>query len=213
MREAGVQMGRDRFFEMLGRYGLKVGRLAKRPKTTQSRHSLPVFSNLLMNVEVKAPGEVWVSDLTYVRTQEGFCYLAVVMDLYSRKIVGYHVGENLETASCMEALEMALGELAEGARPIHHSDRGCQYCSHAYVSRLQELGFRISMTQENHCYENAHAERVIGILKEEYGLWMTYRNREHVKQAVEQAVHVYNTKRLHTSLGYRTPAEVHRCVA
>jgi len=209
MGESGIKIGRDRFFCMLRRQGLTVPRLPRTPRTTQSRHALPVFNNLTVDTEVTQPDQVWVSDLTYLRTEEGFDYLAIIMDRYSRKIVGYHCGDTLETISCLQALEKALKNLSPGAAPIHHSDRGSQYCSHAYVERLWKNGFQVSMTQENHCYENAHAERVIGILKQEYGLRMTYRSREQVRKAVDQAIRLYNNRRPHTSLNYKTPAMVH----
>ncbi len=161
--DAGVLIGRDRFFELLRKRDLLVERKRSWPKTTYSRHSLPVFRNLLLDREPTAPNQVWVSDLTYIRTDEGFVYAAVIMDLFSRMIVGYHIGDSLESQGCMQALEMALGNLPEDRFPIHHSDRGSQYCCHAYVARLRDRGLSISMTEQNHCYENAHAERVIGI--------------------------------------------------
>lgn len=164
--EAGVKAGRDRWFEELRQRGLLVKRKRREhPRTTQSRHALPVFTNLIKKRPVKKANEVWVADLTYVRTQEAFLYLALVTDKKSRKIVGYHCGPSLEATGCVQALEMALASLPRGARPIHHSDRGCQYCSHEYVQRLTDRGLKISMTETNHSAENALAERVNGILR------------------------------------------------
>lgn len=210
LAEAGVRLGRDRMFEELGQRDLLVPPLpAVQPRTTQSRHNLPVFKNLVAERVVEEPNEVWVSDLSYVRTQEGFLYLSLITDKYSRQIVGWHVAESLEALGCVRALEMALAVLPEGARPIHHSDRGSQYCCHEYVERLEQRGLPVSMTQTNHCAENALAERMNGILKQEYGLGQEIATKAQGRAAARQAVWLYNTQRPHTALGYRTPAEVH----
>jgi len=168
--KAGVRIGRDRFFEVLDEQGLLLERLPKAPRTTNSRHSLPVFRNLLADMEPTGPNQAWVSDITYIRTDEGFLYLSLITDDWSRKIVGYHAGDTLETEGCLRALERAVNELVDDLFPLHHSDRGSQYCSHLYTGKLREYGLGISMTEENHCYENAKAEWVNGILKQEYGL-------------------------------------------
>jgi putative transposase len=209
LEEAGVRVGRDRFFEVLAENDLLVVPKRGRPRTTNSRHSLPVFHNLLAGKEVKAPNEAWVSDLTYIRTDEGFLYVALITDAYSRKIVGAHIGDSLEAEGCLEALDQALSELPKGRQPIHHSDRGCQYCCHEYVERLQARGLTISMTEIVHCYENAQAERVNGILKQEYEMDRTFRTKAQAKEAFEQSVWLYNYRRPHLSLNYRFPADVH----
>jgi len=156
LEEANVSIGRDRFFEVLAENDLLVVRKPGRPRTTNSRHALPVFHNLLEGRELSSPNEAWVSDLTYIRTDEGFLYAALITDAYSRKIVGAHIGDSLEAEGCLAALEQALGDLPEGQHPIHHSDRGCQYCCHAYVERLQDHGLAISMTEIMHCYDECH---------------------------------------------------------
>ncbi len=209
LMEAGVRIGRDRFFELLQERDLLVEKKRSWPKTTWSRHSLPVFRNLLIDREPTAPNQAWVSDLTYVRTEEGFMYAAVIMDLFSRMIVGYHMADNLESEGCIRALEMALTDLPGNRFPIHHSDRGCQYCCHGYVERLRERGLSISMTEQNHCYENAHAERVIGILKQEYEMDAAFRTKRQAVEAFRQAVELYNHRRPHLSLAYLVPAQVH----
>jgi len=160
-------------------------------------------------VEPTKSNEVWVADLTYLRVGDSFSYLALLMDRFSRKIVGYHCGQTLEAETCQKALERALVDLPEGMCPIHHSDRGSQYCCHKTIERLLGKGFLVSMTEENHCYENAHAERVIGTLKQELGLHGHFRSHEDASRAVDQAVWIYNHHRLHRSLSYRTPQEVH----
>lgn len=211
--EAGVSIGRDLFFEVLRTNNLLLDPLPKSTRTTNSRHSLPVFRNIIKGRKITGPNQVWVSDITYIRTIEGFLYLSLITDKYSRKIVGYNLGGTLETEESLKALSMALKTKPKGVHIAHHSDRGCQYCSHLYVEKLEENNFEISMTEENHCSENALAERVNGILKQEYCLGSTFRSKEQVYRAVEEAIHLYNTRRPHTSLNYKTPEQVHRKVA
>jgi transposase InsO family protein len=210
LQEAGIEVGRDRFFKVLGEKGLLLEPLPKAPRTTNSRHSLPVFRNLVTEMELSGPNQAWVSDITYIRTDEGFLYLSLITDAWSRKIVGYHAGDTLETEGCLRALERAVKELVEGMFPVHHSDRGCQYCSHVYTGRLRDYGLGISMTDKMHCYENAKAERVNGILKQEYYLGGCFRTKKQAVEAVEQAVCLYNTRRPHLALKYKTPETVHR---
>ena len=209
LEKAGVRIGRDRFFEVLGERGLLLDPLPKAPRTTNSRHSLPVFRNLLADMQVDAPNQAWVSDITYLRTDEGFLYLSLITDDWSRKIVGYHTGDTLETEGCLRALEQAVKGLARGIFPLHHSDRGSQYCSHLYTKTLRKYGLGISMTEELHCYENAKAERVNGILKQEYFLGSCFRTKQQAIKAVDQAVWLYNKRRPHQALKYEIPAVVH----
>jgi len=211
LKAAGVRLGRDRMFAELRKRDLLLKPLpAQYPHTTQSYHNLPVFRNVIKERPLQAPNEVWVSDLSYLRTVEGFLYLALITDKFSRKIVGWHVGDSLEAVGCVRALERALADLPAGSRPIHHSDQGSQYCCHEYVKRLQERGLPISMTELNHCAENALAERMNGILKQEYGLGLEFPSKTAAHQAVRQGIDLYNTRRPHNSLGKRTPAEVHQ---
>ena len=213
LEEAGVRLGRDRFMEVLRNEGLLLEPLPRAPRTTWSGHSLEVFPNRMKGVVIEAPNEAWASDITYVRTREGFGYLSLITDQYSRKIVGHHLGKDLTAAESLQALEMALKEKPAAARPIHHSDRGCQYCSHEYVDRLKAHGIAISMTQTEHCAENALAERVNGILKQEYFLKGEFPDLTTARQAVKEAVWLYNTCRPHRSLNLRTPADVHGVAA
>ena len=136
-------------------------------------------------------------------------YLGLITDRWSRKIVGYHLGETLETEQVLKALAMALKGLKGAARPIHHSDRGCQYASHAYVAAVQQAGLIQSMTEQNHSAENALAERVNGILKQEYWLDANFENRQQARQATVHGIHMYNTRRPHTALKFATPEQVH----
>jgi putative transposase len=211
LAELGVRMGRDRMFEELRQRDLLLQPLpARYPRTTQSYHNLPVFRNRVKDLEVSGPNQVWVSDLTYLRTVEGFVYLALITDKYSRKIVGWNVGDNLEAVGCTRALERALADLPPGRRPIHHSDQGSQYCCHEYVRRLAERGLPVSMTESNHCAENALAERLNGILKQEYGLGSELGSKAMAQVAVRQSIELYNTRRPHSALGHRFPAQVHQ---
>jgi transposase InsO family protein len=211
LAEAGVRIGRDRLFEVLRAEDLLLSpQPAPYPHTTQSDPNLPVFRNQVRETVLDRPNQVWVSDLTYLRTQEGYLYLALITDKFSRKIVGYHAGDTLEAVGCVRALERALLDLPAQARPIHHSDQGSQYCSHQYVRRLQERGLGISMTESQHCAENALAERMNGILKQEYGLGVEFGRKADARRAVDQGVWLYNTQRPHTALQYRVPEEVHQ---
>jgi transposase InsO family protein len=209
LKEADVEIGRDRLFEVLGNHGMLVKPLPKGPRTTNSRHSLPVFRNLISTLETTGPNQVWVSDVTYIWTWEGFEYLTLITDLCSHKIVGYHCGEGLDAEASLKALEQAIAELPSDRYPIHHSDRGSQFCSHKYVGRLQERHLPVSMTELNHCAENSVAERMNGILKQEYGLGRTFLTRQQARRAVDEAVWLYNNRRPHTKLEYRMPSEVH----
>ena len=210
---AGVGLGRDRFLEVLRDHELLLEpKLTEYPCTTNSQHCLPVFPNQIKDRVVSQPNEVWVSDLTYLRTAEGFLYLSLVTDKYSRKVVGYHCGDTLAAVGCRQALGMALKDLPAWAHPIHHSDQGSQYCCHEYVNALAVRGLTISMTERDHCAENALAERMNGILKSEYGLGQKIKTKMQARQMVDQGVQLYNARRPHTALAYRTPAAVHHTV-
>lgn len=211
LQEAGVRVGRDRFFEVLRRADLLVKPKRRMyPHTTHSCHNLPVFRNLVKDLPVIRPNQVWVADLTYLRSEEGFMFLALVTDKKSRHIVGYDCSDSLESIGCQRALGMALEELPGGEQPIHHSDRGSQYCCHEYVELAEAGGLTMSMTEVDHCAENALAERVNGILKGEYELDQCYKTKALLRQAVQEAIHLYGTRRPHTSLDNQFPAVVHR---
>ena len=211
---AGVGLGRDRFLEVLRAHELLLEpQPTEYPCTTNAQHCLPVFPNQIKDRVVRQPNEVWVSDLTYLRTAEGFLYLSLVTDKYSRKVVGYHCGDTLAAVGCLQALGMALKELPAWAHPIHHSDQGSQYCCHEYVNALAGRGLTISMTERDHCAENALAERMKGILKSEYGLGQKIKTKLQARQLVAQGVQLYNERRPHTALAYRTPAAMHNPVS
>jgi putative transposase len=210
LKAAGVKLGRDRLFEELGKAGQLVARKPSEwPKTTQVDPNLPVFKNLIKRRSDTGANQVWVADITYIRTQEAFLYLGLITDRWSRKIVGYHLGDTLETRQVLKALAMALKGLKRGERPIHHSDRGCQYASHAYVQAVEGAGLVMSMTETNHSAENALAERVNGILKQEYWLDANFENRQRARQAALHGICMYNTRRPHTALKFATPEQMH----
>lgn len=207
--KAGVSIGRDRFFEVLDLHGLLIDRVVRSARTTDSRHAFRVYENLLKDRALTGPHQALVSDITYIRTREGFLYLCLVMDAFSRAIVGFDCSDTLEREGALRALGKALRQLPEGSGAIHHSDRGSQYCCHDYVGLLTRAKISISMTQENHCYENGQAERLNGILKQEYGLGGVLGSKREAMRAVVEAVSLYNWRRPHQSLGYASPMQVH----
>jgi putative transposase len=202
---SGLKVGRDKLFGILREYDLLIRRKRASCRTTDSYHRFHKYKNLVKGMAVTAPNQVWVSDITYIRTVNGFCYLALITDMYSRKIVGYDISDSLELAGCLRALKMALWHARPAAGLVHHSDRGIQYCSNQYVEALRKRNIGISMTEENHCYENAIAERVNGILKDEFYLDQCFFSTGHACLAAKNAIDIYNSKRLHLSLGYKTP--------
>jgi len=202
-------IGRDRFFNFLREEGLLIRPRKSRIKTTQSRHYLMKYPNLVKDVDPTGPNQVWVSDITYIKTLEGWLYLSLITDAYSRKIVGYELSDSLETIGCLKALKMALKNLPPDHSLIHHSDRGIQYCSMKYIGELKKHKVKVSMTEVDHCAENAMAERVNGILKDEYLYDVKYLTKKDVKSACHQTIYLYNTDRPHNSLKGQYPELVH----
>lgn len=202
--------GRDALFSLLRRTARLVKPKKSFVKTTYSRHSYAVAPNRIKEMTVTAPKQVLVSDITYLRIAKGeHAYLFLVTDLFSRQILGYHVSRDLSHYSALLALDNAVERMGVVAGTIHHSDRGCQYCCHEYLRYLREHKMLASMTDESHCYQNAVAERVNGILKDEFNLDVVFDNFGQLEHAVVKAILVYNTKRTHWSLGLRTPQEVY----
>lgn len=209
LEKAGVAIGRNKLLALLRRKGLLVPRKRRSARTTDSRHRFRVYTNLLRTAQIAGPHQAWVTDLTYIRTPQSFVFAVFVMDVFSRKIVGFDVSDSLEAAGCLRAAKQAMAQLPKGARPIHHSDRGTQYCCEEYVNLLARNKLAISMTEVNHCYENSMAERLNGILKQEYGLGETLANLKEARLLVRQAVMLYNLERPHLALDYATPEQVH----
>ena len=203
-------MGRDEFFILLRRHGLLVRRRRTRVITTNSFHWLRKYPNLIRGVQPERPNHVWVSDITYIKTGTGFSYLFLITDAYSRKIIGWHLSDNLESGNAISALYMAISQLpANCSEIIHHSDRGIQYCSHKYVKVLNDHGIKISMTENGDPYENAIAERVNGILKTEWLYDMNLNGYEEAKTCVKEVISIYNSERPHSSIEMLTPNQAH----
>lgn len=207
----GIKMGRDQLFNLLRFHGLLVRRRKRMVKTTDSHHWLKKYPNLTKDIVINGIEQLWVSDITYIRTLQGFAYLSLITDAYSRKIVGHALHPTLEARGCMEALEMAISnrKCTSMFKLIHHSDRGIQYCSSAYIELLQKAEIDISMTQSGSPYENALAERVNGILKNEFYPRRVYQNYKEAKKQIDRNVLNYNTVRPHSSIDFLTPDAAH----
>ncbi len=204
-------IGRDQLFEVMELYGLKVRKRRRRkPRTTNSEHGFVVYPNLIKNLDLQQAERVWVSDITYIRVKDQFHYLNLITDCYSRKIMGYCLHPDLSAEGTLKALMMALGNRQYPTRKlIHHSDRGIQYCSQSYINMLKTQGISISMAAKGSPQENPLAERVNGILKDEYNLGKTLDNDQDALLKVEHSISSYNLKRPHNSLGDDTPEQRH----
>ena len=210
MLEHQIKMGRDALFNVLATNNLLVKRRKRRVYTTQSFHWLRKYPNHIRNFIPTAANQLWVSDITYWKIETGYLYISLITDAYSRKIVGYHVAETLESVETLHALKMALNHNKESINQlIHHSDRGIQYCSTVYVSLLKKHGIIISMTENGDPLENAIAERVNGIIKNEYLDGYEVNTLHVAKQLLDRVIEVYNNQRPHMSLGNLTPNQVH----
>ena len=221
-REFGEEhsVGYNRFYDIIEKYNLKVRKKKRRVKTTDSGHGLPTYPNLVKELIPLRPNQLWVSDITYMviylNAQTGeydFCYLSLVTDCYTKEIIGWCIGETLETKFAIEALNMALSRLngnpAEGL--IHHSDRGVQYASYDYTKLLKKHNIKISMTECGDPKDNAVAERVNGIIKNELLMGTSFFSIEEVRKALKVAIDFYNNERPHMSLDWKTPAEAALC--
>lgn len=207
-------VGRDRFAYIIDRYGLKVRKKFRKPKTTDSSHGLPTYPNIVKDLIPTKANQLWVSDITYITVwvdeyHYSFCYLSLILDAYTEEIVGWSVGPTLETVYPVEALKMALKRI-DGMKEInltHHSDRGCQYASSEYVRLLEKQHIKISMTESGDPKDNAQAERINNTMKNELLKDMRFGRIEEVKSAVSCAVDFYNNERPHMSIDMMTPAE------
>lgn len=203
-----IKMGRDKFFSLLRAYQLLVPpRRSRAPQATNGKWTQ--WKNKLQGTVIDAPHQGWVADISYLRTLNGFCYMALISDVYSHKIIGWDVSQNLEMEGALRALDMALKGVPSTASPMHHSDRGSQYRSNAYIERLLQKGCEVSMTEVNHCAENAQAERLNGILKGEYYLDSVFSNIQQARKAVKTTINLYNQERPHLTLKFQTPDQVH----
>lgn len=211
LQEHQIYLGRDYLFDLLAKNKLLIKSRKRKVITTQSHHWMRKYSNLIRQLELVRPEQLWVSDITYIRLTNGFAYLSIITDAYSRKIVGYNLRKDLSGEGCVRALQMALAVRATPWKPlIHHSDRGVQYCSGNYVQNLIENDIAISMTENGDPYENALAERVNGILKTEFNLYSSQSGFEETCRHVQQSIEAYNQLRPHASCDYLTPNMAHK---
>jgi transposase InsO family protein len=209
LKEHQIKIGRDKLFDFLRDQYLLVGKTRRYYKTTNSRHWMRKYPNLIKEMSINRPEQVWVADITYLRTKEKTFYLHLITDAYSKKIVGYKLADNLMASSTLEALKMAVSNRKYNNKLIHHSDRGLQYCSKDYTEYLLANNIFISMTQNYDPYENAIAERVNGILKDEFGLFDVFENYLDLKKQVEESIMFYNQIRVHLSINMLTPNQAH----
>lgn len=209
-RQQGLKIGRDGLFDLLRRESLLVVRKRKYVSTTDSRLWMRQYPNLVQGMEMNRPEQVWVADITYLTTKQGYNYLHLVTDAYSKKIMGYKHSDNLEASTSLQALKMAFNQRSYRQALIHHSDRGLQYCSRDYTGLLKEHNVSISMTQNGSPYDNAIAERVNGILKQEFGLDELFEDMQEAGKQIDESIALYNRLRPHTSNHYLTPDQMHR---
>lgn len=205
-----LKLGRDKFFDFLRKHNLLAGNKRRRVRTTYSNHWLHKYPNLIKEFTPDTPNQLWVSDITYIETKEGFVYLSLITDGYSRKIIDWSVGSTLEAIYTLRALDMALKQLPKQTSGlIHHSDRGVQYCCGDYVKKLCKYKVAISMTEDGNPRENAIAERVNGILKEEWLNQIKPISGEQAIKEIERTIQIYNCCRPHSSIDMKTPQEAH----
>jgi len=208
LSEHKLDAGRDYLFDLLARYKLLIRNRRRKAITTDSRHWMRKYSNLVLELQILRPDQLWVSDITYIRLINGFAYLSLITDAYSHKIVGYALRKDLAAEGCLIALEMALTNRSLPYQPlIHHSDRGSQYCCKEYVDMLGSNNAAISMTNNGDPYENAIAERLNGIIKSEFSLYSSQFGFEETNSRVEKSIHAYNNIRPHSSCDYLTPEQ------
>ena len=203
-------IGRDWLFRFLRQQGLLIPRKRKYVRTTDSRYWTRQYPNLIKNKRPCRPEQVWVADITYLSIQQGYRYLHLLTDAYSKKIVGYQLSKDMSATSTAKALKTALKERLHNQPIIHHSDRGLQYHSAVYTDLLKQAGITISMTEDGSPYDNAIAERVNGILKQEYGLDEVIEDEKCLRGLVNQAINSYNNQRPHLSCWLLTPAQMHQ---
>ena len=208
LKQQNICMGRDAFFSLLAKNKLLVRNRKRRVNTTNSKHFFYRYPNLVKAFTPQHAHELWVADITYIPVKDRFAYLYLITDAYSRKIVGFHVSDNMRVDSAVIALQKAFDQKPLDAIVIHHSDRGMQYCSNEYVKLLQQHHALISMTQNGDPYENAMAERVNGILKTEL-IAETYLEVKEAMQHITRCITIYNYRRVHSSINYQIPHQVH----
>lgn len=211
LQQQRLKFGRDKLFALMRYYDLQIKPRRRYVQTTMSKHWLRKWPNIIKGIAVNHPDEVWVSDITYLKTEEGNCYLNMITDAYSRKIVGYAVADNMETENMIGALRMATANKQHRhISTIHHSDRGLQYCSQEYELLTSKNNIKLSMTENSDPYENALAERMNRTIKEEFGIDKKLKSRQLVYQLIEESIFLYNNKRPHLALKMKTPEQMYQ---
>lgn len=211
IRAHGIKMGRDALFDLMREHNLLIRPKKRYTTTTFSRHDLRKYKNIAQYCEVTQAEQLWVSDITYIRLVDGFAYLTLITDAYSRRIMGYHLSEDMYAESCKQALIMALNNREFLDRElIHHSDRGLQYCSQTYTELLDANNIEISMTENGDPYENALAERMNRTCKDTFDLGRTFTTFSEAQTATEIAMAYYNERRPHSSIDQLTPMQAHQ---
>ena len=206
----GIKIGRDKLFSVLREKDMLIKPKKNYRITTDSYHRLKKYPNLIKDIELIRPNQLWVADITYISVRKHFAYLSLITDAYSHRIIGYCLYESLETIGCLKSLRMAIDSVhVQVESLIHHSDRGSQYCSNEYVALLQDMNISVSMTVEKDAYENAVAERINGILKAEFGLDESFYSFTKASKVVERSIAIYNEKRPHMSCNMLTPKQAH----
>ena len=205
-----IRIGRDGLFDLLREEGLLVATKKRYTKTTNSKHWMHKYPNLIQHMAVNRPEQLWVADITYVAVAQGYCYVHLITDAYSKQIMGYYTSESLAATSTLKALQMALSKRQYKDQLTHHSDRGLQYCSGLYTKLLAQNNIAVSMIESGSPYDNAIAERVNGILKQEFGLDQTFETIEEVSKQLKQSVNTYNSQRPHLSNSLLTPNQMHQ---
>ena len=209
LAENNIKIGRDAFFNLLSFNDLLIRKNQRSIRTTYSNHWLRKYPNIIEEIIPERVNQLYVSDITYWKIETGFIYISLITDAYSRKVVGYNVNKNLEAKGCIAALNMAIKENKVDKNTIHHSDRGIQYCSKKYIAILKKNKCKISMTESGDPRDNAIAERINGIIKNEYLNNYQIKNIKEAKQLLKSVVKLYNEDRPHMSLGNYTPIEIH----
>lgn len=209
VKEHHIALGRDGLFNLLREHDLLIRKRKRKARTTFSKHWYKKYKNLIRSFESLAPNLLWVSDITYIVIADGFAYLSLITDAYSKKIMGFYLSKTLEATGSIKALQMALSNCTDTANLIHHSDRGVQYCSTDYVTILNDKSIKISMTENGDPLENAIAERVNGILKDEL-LQEKYIHFEEAQNSVAKSISIYNAIRPHSSCDMLTPQVAHQ---
>jgi transposase InsO family protein len=211
LRAAGWRVNRKRIARLMRRAGIRAHGRCRRRYTTQSQHTYPIAPNrVAQQFTVTAPNRIWVTDITYVTTDEGWVYVALVMDLFSRKFVGWALDVFVDSRLTEEALRMALGHRHPDSSLVHHSDRGVQYAAASYRAILEGRGITLSMSRKGNCYDNAPMESANGTVKTERVYAQRYRTRTEAKADLIEYFGYYNTERRHSALGYQSPAAFER---